>query len=379
LIEHVVPGAAGMFLFIAALYWLAFAAFGLAVARRSAWLGAVAPLLALAPPAFVFVGIIWRDIMLAASWLLAAALMFAVADRRGPWRLVAQAAALALLCFGLLLRPNGLFAAPILVAYVIWPERFTLKRVALLYVPATLVFAALAPLVYYGALHARRQHVEHAIFVFDLAGISHFTGENQFPVTWSTDEQAMLVGPCYRAGDWDDYWTRQPCLFVMRKLDAEKLFGAPALRDAWLHAIAAHPIAYLEHRAAVSVNFLFDRTLTMFTTDIADTSRTLFADNTWFQALRSLHDRLYPTPLFRAGAWLGLCIVWCVVGWRRRATPAGAFLMGACGSAVVYMLTFIPAGVAGDFRYALWAVLAGLSGVLVVGMLGRASTDDAGS
>jgi hypothetical protein len=366
LVEPILPGAAGMFLFIAALYWLAFATLGLALARRSVWLGALAPVLALAPPAVVFVGIIWRDIMLAASWLLAAALVFAVAERRDAWRLLAQALALALLCFGLLLRPNGLFAAPVLAAYIVWPIRFDLKRVALLYVPAIVAFALMVPLVYYGLLHARHQNVEHAIFVFDLGGISHFTGENQFPVTWSADENAMLVGPCWQPTDWDIYWTRQPCLFVMKKLDGEKLFGSPALRQAWLHAIAAHPLAWLEHRAAVSGNFLFGRTLTMFTTDIANTDHTLFADNAWFQVLRSLHDRLYPTPLFRAGSWLLLCILWCVVGWRRRATPSGALLVGTCGSAVVYMLTFIPVGVAGDFRYALWAVLAGLAGVLVV-------------
>jgi hypothetical protein len=366
LIEHILAGAAGMFLFIAALYWLAFATLGLVVARRSAWLGTLAPVLALAPPAFVFVGIIWRDIMLAASWLLAAALVFLVVERRDAWRRVAQALALALLCFGLLLRPNGLFAAPILAAYIIWPVRFDLKRVALLYVPATVAFALMVPLVYYGLLHAKHQNVEHAIFVFDLGGISHFTGENQFPVTWSADEERMLVGPCWQPTDWDIYWTRQPCLFVMKKLDGEKLFGSPALRQAWLHAIAAHPLAYIDHRAAVSGNFLFGRTLTMFTTDIANTDRTLFADNAWFQALRSLHDRLYPTPLFRAGSWLAVCILWCIVGWRRRATPSGAFLLGACGSAVVYMATFIPVGVAGDFRYALWAVLAGLAGIMMV-------------
>src|SRR5262249_53029933 len=162
-----------------------------------------------------------------------------------------------------------------------------------------LAFALIAPLVYYGLLHAKRQNLEHAIFVFDLAGISHFAGENQFPVTWSADENAMLIGPCYRAGDWDDYWTRQPCLFVMKKLDAETPWGAPARRQAGRRALAAHPLAYLQHRAAVSANSLFGRTLTMFPTDIADTSRTLFADNTWFQAVRSLHDRLYSTPLFR--------------------------------------------------------------------------------
>jgi hypothetical protein len=365
-IDPLAPGAASMFLFIAVLYWLSFAALALALARRSAWLGPVTMLLALTPSCFVFVGVIWRDIMLASSWLLAAALAYAVADRRGPWRLAAQALGLALLGFGFLLRPNALFAAPILVAYIVWPQRFDLKRAALLYVPAAVVLALMVPLVYYGLLGAKRENALHAIFVFDLAGISHFTGQNQFPVTWSADENAMLIGPCYRAGDWDDYWTRQPCLFVMKKLEGEELFGSPALRQAWLRTVVAHPLAYLEHRIAVTWTFLFARTLTMFTTDIAHPERTVFADNTWFMTVKSLNDRLGDTPLFRAGAWLILCVLWCALGWRRRATPSGAFLIGVGGSAVVYMATFVPVGVASDFRYALPAVLGGLAGLVML-------------
>jgi len=365
-IDPLAPGAPSMFLFIAVLYWLSFAALALALARRSAWLGPVTVLLALTPSAFVFVGVIWRDIMLASSWLLAAALAYAVADRRGPWRVAAQALGLALLGFGFLLRPNALFAAPILVAYIVWPQRFDLKRAALLYVPAAVVLALMVPLVYYGLLGAKRENALHAIFVFDLAGISHFTGQNQFPVTWSADENAMLIGPCYRAGDWDDYWTRQPCLFVMKKLEGEKLFGSPALRQAWLRTVVAHPLAYLEHRIAVTWTFLFARTLTMFTTDIAHPERTVFADNAWFMTVKSLNDRLGDTPLFRAGAWLILCVLWCALGWRRRATPSGAFLIGVGGSAVVYMATFVPVGVASDFRYALPAVLGGLAGLVML-------------
>src|SRR5215475_7130029 len=119
-IDPVAPGSGSMFLLIAAVYWLAFAVLALGVARRSPWLGPVTVLLALAPPAFVFVGIIWRDVLLAGSWLLAAALALAVAGRYGVWRVVAQALALTLLAFGFLLRPNALFAAPILAAYVVW-------------------------------------------------------------------------------------------------------------------------------------------------------------------------------------------------------------------------------------------------------------------
>ena len=42
------------------------------------------------------------------------------------------------------------------------------------------------------------------------------------------------------------------------------------------------------------------------------------------------------------------------------------------------MATFIPVGVAGDFRYALWAVLAGLAGLVVIAVRDRAATDYAG-
>ncbi len=366
-IEPLAPGSASMFLFIAALYWLAFAALGLALTRRSPWLGLAAVAVALAPPAFVFAGIIWRDILLAASWLLAAALALAVAERpRDAVRLAVQVLALALLAFGFLLRPNGLFAAPILAAYLIWPARFEVRRAAILYVPAAIVLALLVPLVYYVMLDAKRQHVVHSIFVFDLGGITHFTGENQFPVKWSADESAMLTGSCYHPTDWDIYWTRQPCLFVMKKLEAEKIFGSRELTEAWLRALATHPLAYLEHRSAVMAHFLFGHNLTMWTVDIAHPDRVVFADNAWFMALKAVHDRLAPTPLFRAGTWLALCILWCGFTWRRRASPEGAFLIGTAGSAVVYMATFWSAGVAGDFRYALWAVLVGLAGIAVI-------------
>ena len=379
-IDPIAPGAGSMFLLIASLYWLAFAVLALALARRSPWLGPAVLLLALAPPAFCFVGIIWRDVLLAAAWLLAAALAYAVAGkpddaRARAWRLAAQALALGLLAFGFLLRPNALFAAPILAAYLVWPDRFDLKRAAVLYVPAALALALLMPLVYYGLLDARHENPQHAIFVFDLGGITHFTGVNQFPVTWSATEGQMVTGGCYQPTDWDIYWTRDPCRFVMKRLEDEKIFGTSTLTQAWLRAIVAHPLAYLQHRSAVMANFLAGRNLTMWTTDIAHPDRVLFADNPWFMGLKALHDRLVSTPLFRAGTWLLLCMLWCALAWRRRATPSGAFVLGTSGSAIVYLATFFPAGVAADFRYALWAVIAGLVGAVIMAVreAGRAA------
>src|SRR5450631_4319866 len=80
LIDPIAPGPGSMFLLIATSYWLGFALLAFALARRSSRLALLLPLLALTPPALVFVGIIWRDVLFATSWFLAAAIVFATAE-----------------------------------------------------------------------------------------------------------------------------------------------------------------------------------------------------------------------------------------------------------------------------------------------------------
>jgi hypothetical protein len=364
-VDPIAPGPASIFLVIAASYWLGFALLALAVARRAGRLALIVPLLALSPPAFAFVGMIWRDVLFACAWLLAAALVFAAAESRRPVRLPAQAIALGLLAFGVLLRPNAILAAPILAAYVIWPQRFVLRRAALLYPPTVVVLFVLIQVIYYGIFDAMRQKPWHQVMVFDLGGITHLTKQNQFPVSWNAGETALLTEGCYRPAPWNVYWNAEPCRFVMERLEGEKIFGSPALVDAWMRAIAANPLAYLRHRAAFMWTFLAESNLTIWTLDLDDPSKPALAGNRAFVTLRRVHDVLHPTPLFWPGTWLLLCAGLCAWAWRKRHAPAGAFAVAVCGSAVAYVLTFFLVGVAAEFRYAFWAVLAGLSGMSV--------------
>ena len=122
LIDPIAPGSGSMFLLIATSYWLGFGLLAFAVSHRSTRIALFLPLLALMPPAFVFVGIIWRDVLFAITWLLAAVIVYAAGQRGARVRLPAQALALALCAFGVLLRPNALIAAPILTAYIVWPS-----------------------------------------------------------------------------------------------------------------------------------------------------------------------------------------------------------------------------------------------------------------
>jgi hypothetical protein len=366
LVDPVAPGSGSIFLIIALSYWAAFGLLALKLAPRgAAWAMAVF-LAALTPPAFAFIGVVWRDMLFANSWLLAAGLALAGADQTRRSRHAFGVAALVLVALGVLLRPNAVIAAPLLATYVLWPLCFDWRRALVLFVPMLFAFAALIPLIYYGFFHAERQHPHHAIMVFDLGGITHFTGANQFPVAWTAQETALLLERCYEPQHWDAYWYLEPCRFVMDRLEREHLFGTPRLAAAWASAVASHPLAYFRHRLTYTGTFVAGMKSAAWLNDIRAPTQPAYPDNPYFMALKKVHDSLQGTILFRVGWWLLVCVIACALAWRRRHAPAGAFVIGVCGSAVVYLATFSFVGVATDFRYAYWAVFAGLVGPILL-------------
>ncbi len=365
-IDLIAPPSASLFLLAAATYWLAFGLIALNVARRSFWLALLLPVLALTPPALSIVGVIWRDILLAGAWLLACGLCLWAAQLARAPRITLQCLALVLIAFGVLLRPNAIPAGAILSIYAIWPREFWFWRSAFAFLPIAALLYLLVPATYYGLLDAKRQNPLHSIFVFDLGGITHFTGENQFPVEWPPEQNTLLTHDCYKPTQWDIYWTTDPCQFVMARLESEKIFGTPRLVSAWREAVTHHPLAYLQHRAAFMGNFLAGRNLTMWVTEPDGSGRAIFTDRTIFTTFKHLHDLLYATPLFRVWPWLLGCVVLIVLAWRKRTTPAGVFVLASSGSAILYVATYFFVGVASDFRYAYWAVLAALTGLAVL-------------
>src|SRR4051794_27406303 len=110
LIDPVAPGTASVFLLMATCYWLGFCLLAIALARAAFGAALLLVALALLPPAFVFVGIIWRDMLFAITWLLTATIAFAAVKADARYRMPAQVLALALCALGVLLRPNALTA-----------------------------------------------------------------------------------------------------------------------------------------------------------------------------------------------------------------------------------------------------------------------------
>jgi hypothetical protein len=366
IVDPLAPGPASMFLLIATLYWLGFFLLALTVARRFSVFALLVPLLALMPPAFMLLAMIWRDMLFGAIWLVAGVTVFAASGWRPALHRPVQVLALALTGLGILLRPNAIIAAPLLVILALWPSRFDFRRTAILFVPLVAAGYALVHVVYYEILDAKREYPLHSLVVFDLGGITHFSGENQFPVSWSPEQTSLLKSVCYNPDRWDTYWTIEPCRFVMQRLERkdDMIFGTLRLSQAWARAVAAHPIAYLEHRATFMAKFLGESNFTLELYNVNEPTKTPLARNRFFMSMIALHDVLKPTILFRVGFWLVLAIAIGVLAWPGRATAAGAFAIGVTGSAVVYVMTFSLVGVAADFRYAYWCVLAVLAGAM---------------
>src|SRR5215475_5986703 len=358
-IDPISPGPGSMFLLVAFSYWLGFAVVGIALARRSVLLGVVVPLLGLVPSSFLMLAMIWRDTLFASAWLLAAAIVLLMADRGATARIIAAVVSLVLIGFGVLLRPTAFVAAPLLIGYAVWPLRFELRRTTILFLPALAAGFLLIHLVYYAILDVKRENPLHSVFVFDLGGITHFSGENQFPVEWSAEETALLTLRCYNPDRWDAYWTLEPCRFVMARLERpdDVIFGTPRLTEAWKHAVTTQPLAYLRHRLTFFWHFLADPdTLTFELYKINDPELTPLARNDRFKAVLVLHDELDQTVLFRPGFWLILAGMVVIAAMPARTRPAGAFAIAVAGSATIYVLTFLPFGVAADFRYGYWCV-----------------------
>jgi hypothetical protein len=377
LIDPIAPGSASMFLLIVTLYWLGFGIIALTVARRSLALALVVPLLGLTPPAFILLSMIWRDILFSATWLVAAAIVYGTVGGTAPLRRTAPLLALALIGFGILLRPNAITAAPFLIVYAIWPARFEWKRAALIFVPAVIAGYGLIHLTYYEMLHVKRENPLHSLLVFDLGGITYFTKENQFPVAWSPEEMALLTDRCYEPQHWDIYWTLDPCKFVMGRLErsGDVIFGTQRLDDAWIRAVTAHPVAYVSHRLTVLWTFLVPANLTLELYKLSLPDETPLAHNAYFLGLLRLHDALKATILYRAGFWLLLSVAIVGWAWPARRTPSGAFAISIAAAGIFYLMTFGPLGVATDFRYAHFAVVASLAG-LVPALLARRKRRD---
>jgi hypothetical protein len=366
-------GPGPMLVLQVALYWSGTALWMLAAYRHGAgrWRRvAVLGLLALSPIALVLVGTVLKDSLFAGALLLASGLL-AVAGPGGASR-VRLASALILIAAATL-RFNAVPAClPLLLLTLPAAWRRTLPRLAGSAILAAVPLVLALPLAN-AALNAKRSGVELSLVIYDLGGITRFSGITVFPPTQVRNPVAVNAA-CYSPVSWDRYawWGADPCEIGFETLQAP-LRGGHGPYGWWAAAVLGHPVAYAEHRLAhfarntrlvrdadlPGLSLASDPNPWGFTVPPSAIRTTIAAAAAW----------LLTTPLGWPACWLALGLGLLVL---RPSLAAGDPAVALAWSGVLYGFSYLPLSVASEVRYHFWTMAA--VGIAAVFTLGRRET-----
>lgn len=357
LVNDWIPGPLGMLLLFCALYWGGLFFLSLSIAHRGRRYAIALIVLGFAPWALGNLGAIWKDVLHAVLTFFAVGLV-AFASRDGkPARSKLGVTGLILLLIAAMVRFNALAALPPLLWLAIGrPPLNRWKTLAVLAVLPLFVLV-LSSLFTYGFLRAERTGVHSSLLIYDIGAITRATGVNAFGQPFKPEEERKLTTTCYEKNAWDSYsWGT--CAFLTPAVKASGLWGSDALFQAWVQAIRNHPAEYVQHRFAHWWNLLWKPQHLLLSTMQSNSWGYEFKKSAVRQSLERTTEIMQDTPFYRPGAWILFAIALVAVAARWGTGLSRDIVIALNVSGILYMLSYLPIGVASDFRYAYWSILA---------------------
>ena len=382
------PGPAPMLLLQLATWWGGLALLAARAGREKrtqlAWglLGC-----GLLPLGLALTGAVFKDSLMAGA-LVAAAGLLAWRHSRLQW--LAVPLALVLLVFAAALRFNGFVAAmPLLVMLLPEPARRTRTRLVIAGLLASAALLAVVPAIN-AAIGARRSGVELSLLLFDLGGITEFSGVDAFPPVLNQDLDGNPLGDpvaanhrCYDPEKWDTYsdWVDHECPLGFTGWNETVVPAGLDAKRVWLAAVLHHPLAYARHRLT---HFAYNTRLVPVSDAIERPVPVATVENDW-----GFH--ITPNPVFAAIDALAVASAHTPLGWpivmialafgalvasrapaRRGRRGIGALASPLAWSALLYGMSYLALSVASELRYHLWTSLAALLATALVAADARA-------
>lgn len=351
-IDFVVAGPVGMLFVQLLAYW---GSLGMAAdaawqhGDRRWWLWLAIGLL---PATINFAGVIWKDVGMAVSFLLASVLLLrACVGMHRPTMLV-----LPLLLYGAGVRWNALPAALPLIWWWIalrFPNSGRLHRAGgamlALVVGVILIFQ-----INYRVLHASPTAPWQFGMLHDLVAIGCASDSPPaLPEFRNPDTTNAQLCAAYVPGSAENlFWVgvRPPLHFDQA--------AARALARSWLDAIIANPATYVAHRAAYYGNFLRIGQEAAFFTLCDFIEPNPYGIALKPSELRTIHYeyvKLFGNSfLLKPWFWLALSVGAFLVALRRRVTSAAVVSL----SGALYLASYSVLGSVADFRFAYWTIFA---------------------
>jgi hypothetical protein len=330
---------------------------------------------ALMPIPMALMGSVLKDCLMTGALLSAVGLL--VWRTESGSRLL-PIAALVFLLLATALRFNAFPATvPLVVALTPISWRRGRVRLAATSLVTLLVLLSVQPLVN-RLLHVERTGVEYTQFIFDLAGITEYSGVDAFP-TLDVSDPITVNHHCYSPEMWDDYssWEDPPTCPI--NFDGVRQAFADSGQNPeifWLHAIASHPLAYAEHRwAHLKINYRMTVPKVNYQPapdhSIANPWNYIFHPNrvqSWVDRAAVLTDQ---SPLGWPICWLALAFGILAIA---SSLPSRRLIVPICLSVILYGVSYAVISVASDLRYHLWTMVGtGVAMVLVAGDLANHS------
>jgi hypothetical protein len=351
-----IPGPLGMLLLFCSLYWGGLLLLSLSIARTAKPVSIGLLLLGFAPFAIGSVGTIWKDVFHAVITLFAVGLI-SFAERNGALRRSVSAVAIVLLLIAAMARFNALAALPPLLWLAIGRPRLNNWKIPTGLAVLSLLVLPLSSSLSYSLLRAEHSGVYSSLLIYDLGGITNATGVNVFGQSFAPEEEKQLKSTCYDTIAWDSYaWGR--CAFVMPALKASGLWASDPLVQSWIKAIKTYPAAYAKHRLAHWWQLMWHPQALL----IADMQKNPWGFEFHKSSLRRLLERVTENMenwvFYKPGFWLFLAIALIPVAARYGSGRSRDIVIALNLSSILYLVSYLPLGVATDFRYAYWSILA---------------------
>lgn len=360
LLHPLCAGSAPMFAIQAGLYALGFGLIVGALARAGRTTSAFAAfILGVSPLLLGWQMVVLKDAQMLGAFVAAVGLAAHYRLQNCKIPVQAGAAMALLIAYATLVRTNAIFVAGPLAAFLL-PTPKSVPARSFFAILLILVVLEVTPTINHRLLGATSSGIAKSEPIFDLAAIAVAAPAAPSPFTIAERAQIERLH-CSKAFFWDPLGDPGACAPAAKRLMTEP---ASALYLALAHAVAAHPLAYAEHRLE----------------HWNSTERWLVEPGLPGQAppIRAEPNEfgLGTPPSELASAWQGIAaveaaspfgwpIVWTAVSiflipaaWRRRAEPAGGLALALLASGLTLEASFLAISIASDLRYHLWPMLA---------------------
>lgn len=375
LLRHVAAGPQSILAFHLISYWLGFALLADGLSRTGRWKAGWLMLASGASPLLIYNnGDISKDIGMASSFIAGFGLIFWYRIQGRRPRPAAIIAALVFIAYGTLVRHNAVFAfAPLLLYTVADPARIGAIRLIVLSCLLPVAAIPASTIINRDLIGAMPSGAEQQLLLFDLAGIAHHSGDlSVLPPAVNLSKSEL--DRCYTPYHFDSLAPWGSCNFFSLRLGPVSTPGggwimreSPGLMRMWVDAIVSHPVAYAQHRLKSfnsSINFFvpaehcrFAPRCGTFDPKSGTTIPISAQDVRW--------DYIKKNALVWPVSWivLGICMV-MLLGLSPNSAQLSAsrtLLISGLG----YSLAYVIVGIATDFRYHYWTIMAVQTALIV--------------